>query len=160
MPYVGGSLDPKLDNETKQIIVLAKWLGRFVEKPKKDGDLFLAIGGYVHSLKKTKLPRKKRNVAASLSDLIILDRVKFEKTWPRGIDWDPFVSLDPWSGSNGLLQKIRRKNLMSAFLKKLDLDNVNDLEKLFFWMEDDSHKLTRQMAEALVEILQDLGIKA
>jgi hypothetical protein len=49
MPYVGESVvDAELDNETKQIIVLAKWLGRFFEKPKKDGDLFLSIGGNVH----------------------------------------------------------------------------------------------------------------
>jgi hypothetical protein len=47
----------------------------------------------------------------------------------------------------------------SLKLKKLDLGNINDLEELLLWMEDDSHKLTRQMAKALVEILQEEGIK-
>jgi hypothetical protein len=152
----------RAEYERKWTLVMARWLGRFVRKPKNNGDIFVGIfGGEIEIFKRpvymTDLQISKLSPLAQVKEET---RIRMKKFPPSGKRWNPFNDFTPWMGPKGLLKKIRTTGLLNVFLAKLDLSNqLNGIEELFGWLENDPSVLAKLMAEALVEILEEKSLK-
>jgi len=152
----------RAEYEKQWTLVMARWLGRLVRKPKNNGDIFVEIFGdeivifkrpvYVTDLQISKL--------SPLAQVKEETKRQMKNFPPSGKRWNPFNDLGPWVGSRGLIQKIRKADLSDIFMARINpSDQIDSPEKLFTWLENDPSVLAKLMAEALVEILEEKGIK-
>jgi hypothetical protein len=152
---------------------MAEWLDRFVENPTADGDLYFGrngqLGRYAPSILEYN-ERFVREIETIPSERIFetkeqkarrLVREKQQKSLfaPDSPEWNPFSDIRPWCYNGGLLHRIKSLNLMNAFLKKLGLEENDATEKLFDLIMAGPYRLSGKMAEALVEILTEKGLR-
>jgi len=160
-PFARICLEAEIFYENRWSRKMAEWLGRLSEKPKRNGELFVGVDGNIQIFKKLRYA-KTGKVLSGLAT--VREESKLRLKTLRSVcqkEWNPFSSIDPWFGNDGLLCKIMEEELLDTFIKHLGIDDKHGLEGVVDWIGSGSLKeLAHQMAEALVKTLEGLGIEA